>query len=98
MVWERQRNQFKKWMKGEKQSNTLSRAVGYSREQLRMHIEAQFSEGMSWANYGEWHIDHIVPKNLDASRVLLGLSERLGAWRVAVRSSAGSQATHEYGH
>jgi hypothetical protein len=25
------------------------------------HIESQFREGMSWDNYGEWHIDHIIP-------------------------------------
>jgi IS30 family transposase len=28
---------------------------------LRIHIEKQFKEGMSWDNYGEWEIDHIVP-------------------------------------
>lgn len=25
------------------------------------HLEAQFAEGMSWDNYGEWHVDHIKP-------------------------------------
>lgn len=25
------------------------------------HIENQFTEGMSWDNHGEWHIDHIIP-------------------------------------
>lgn len=25
------------------------------------HIENLFTEGMSWENYGEWHIDHIRP-------------------------------------
>jgi hypothetical protein len=25
------------------------------------HIEDQFRDGMSWDNYGEWHIDHIIP-------------------------------------
>lgn len=28
---------------------------------LRTHIEAQFTEGMSWENYGKWHIDHRIP-------------------------------------
>lgn len=25
------------------------------------HIESQFRGGMSWENYPEWHIDHIIP-------------------------------------
>jgi hypothetical protein len=28
---------------------------------LKNHIEAQFVDGMSWANRGKWHVDHIVP-------------------------------------
>jgi len=25
------------------------------------HLEKQFTSGMNWDNYGEWHIDHIKP-------------------------------------
>lgn len=32
--------------------------LGYSPKKLRQRIECQFKEGMSWKNYGEWHIDH----------------------------------------
>lgn len=35
--------------------------IGYSFEQLVTHLERQFVPGMSWDNYGEWHIDHIIP-------------------------------------
>ena len=36
--------------------------IGYTPQELRDHIEAQFEEGMSWDNHGtDWHIDHIVP-------------------------------------
>lgn len=28
---------------------------------FRSHIESKFVLGMSWANYGEWHLDHIRP-------------------------------------
>lgn len=35
--------------------------LGYSAEELKAHLERQFLPGMSWSNYGEWHIDHIVP-------------------------------------
>lgn len=26
-----------------------------------MHIQLQFAPGMTWANHGDWHIDHRVP-------------------------------------
>lgn len=35
--------------------------LGYSRDQLVLHLEKQFLKGMSWENKGEWHIDHIIP-------------------------------------
>lgn len=35
--------------------------LGYSRDELMQHLERQFLRGMTWDNYGEWHIDHIVP-------------------------------------
>ena len=34
---------------------------GASPLQIKEHLESQFTEGMSWDNYGEWHIDHIIP-------------------------------------
>lgn len=36
-------------------------AVGYGPESLRLRMEAQFKPGMSWDNYGKWHIDHKIP-------------------------------------
>ena len=35
--------------------------VGCNLQDLRNHLESTFHEGMSWENYGEWHIDHIIP-------------------------------------
>jgi hypothetical protein len=36
--------------------------VGYSPNQLKLRIEFQFREGMSWSNYGiVWEIDHKKP-------------------------------------
>ena len=34
---------------------------GCSPKQLREHVERMFTEGMNWDNYGQWHLDHIVP-------------------------------------
>jgi len=28
---------------------------------LKQHLELQFKEGMNWDNYGDWHVDHIIP-------------------------------------
>jgi hypothetical protein len=35
--------------------------VGYTTQDLVSHLENKFSPGMSWDNYGEWHVDHIIP-------------------------------------
>jgi hypothetical protein len=37
--------------------------VGCSPEELKEHLENQFTEGMTWENHGRygWHIDHIIP-------------------------------------
>lgn len=35
--------------------------IGCSYEELRTHIESLFTEGMSWDNRGDWHIDHRMP-------------------------------------
>lgn len=35
-----------------------SRFVNYTPAQLRAHIESLFWPGMTWDNYGAWHVDH----------------------------------------
>ena len=35
--------------------------LGCSFETAHKHLEIQFTKGMSWDNYGKWHIDHIIP-------------------------------------
>ena len=44
-----------------KQNSSWQEVLGFSLNKLKAHLEIQFSEGMSWDNYGEWHIDHIKP-------------------------------------
>lgn len=35
--------------------------LGYTLEELMLHLESLFTDGMTWNNYGEWHVDHIIP-------------------------------------
>lgn len=35
--------------------------LGCSIEKFKDHLESQFTDGMSWDNYGEWQMDHIRP-------------------------------------
>lgn len=35
--------------------------LGYTPEELISHIEKQFKDGMTWDNYGDFHIDHKIP-------------------------------------
>lgn len=35
--------------------------LGCTFEELKLHIEFQFQEGMNWENHGEWHLDHKTP-------------------------------------
>ncbi len=61
-----------------KQGRHWESLIGYTLKDLMKHIEMQFTDGMSWGNYGtatlnnnppHWHIDHIIPKsafNLDS--------------------------------
>lgn len=47
-------------MNTKKEGHTID-ILGYSALELKKHIEKLFTPGMSWKNYGEWHIDHIIP-------------------------------------
>ena len=51
--------------KGFKKSTKTALMLGCTYEEFRAHIERLFLPGMSWANFSDGHIDHIVP--LDAA-------------------------------
>ena len=38
--------------------------LSYTIDDLIKHLESKFKKGMSWKNYGKWHIDHIIPETL----------------------------------
>lgn len=35
--------------------------LGYTQMDLVNHLEKKFNNGMTWDNYGEWHVDHKLP-------------------------------------
>lgn len=55
------RTRIYKAVKGIAKPKRTIELIGCSIEQLKQHLESQFTSGMSWENYGEWHIDHIRP-------------------------------------
>jgi len=44
-----------------KDGNLTLDILPYTMEHLRQRLECQFQIGMSWNNYGKWHIDHKKP-------------------------------------
>ncbi len=48
-------------IKGKNKSASTVELLGCSVEYLMVHLENQFTDGMTWENYGEWHIDHKRP-------------------------------------
>jgi hypothetical protein len=49
-------------LRANKAGRSWESLVGYTLYDLKRHLEARFLPGMSWENYGAWHIDHIRPR------------------------------------
>lgn len=58
---QRMRGRVSAVLKGRAKNSSTLRLIGCTLPELRAHLEQQFKVGMSWANYGEWHVDHIRP-------------------------------------
>lgn len=48
-------------LKNNKNGRTWPELVGYTLRKLKKHLEKQFKNGMTWSNYGKWHVDHKIP-------------------------------------
>lgn len=35
--------------------------LGCTLAELKIHLKKQFKKGMTWKNYGKWHVDHKIP-------------------------------------
>jgi hypothetical protein len=57
------RKRLKNALHGLSKADRTMNLLGCSTEELRVHLEKQFSVGMNWDNYGlhGWHIDHKIP-------------------------------------
>lgn len=55
------RSRLNKALKGNIKSAGTIELLGCSIEELKKHLQSKFTEGMSWENYGQWHIDHVKP-------------------------------------
>ena len=43
------------------QISTNFEILQYTPDELISHLENKFKDGMTWDNYGDWHVDHIIP-------------------------------------
>lgn len=57
-------------------------AIGYTLAELCAHIERQFAPGMTWENYGSWHVDHVLP-NASFDYKLMEDPEFKACWSLA---------------
>ena len=55
------RVRLNKALKGNYKSGSAVRDLGCSVEELKIHLESLFQDGMNWENHGQWHIDHKKP-------------------------------------
>ncbi len=45
----------------QKKSQSILKLIGCSLQEFKLHLQSLFKEGMTFDNFGEWHIDHIKP-------------------------------------
>lgn len=48
-------------LRGHSKVEPTEQLVGCSVARLREYLAGQFCDGMSWENYGLWHVDHVKP-------------------------------------
>lgn len=48
-------------LKENQKISSSSELLGCGIQEFRTYIQNRFREGMTWENYGQWHIDHIKP-------------------------------------
>ena len=54
-------NYIRMSLRGKKCGKHWEDIVGYTLQELKIHLEKLFLPGMTWNNRSEWHIDHKIP-------------------------------------
>lgn len=55
------RTRLHHYLKGRHKAESTKAILGINLTGYKEYLEKQFTEGMSWDNWGEWEIDHIIP-------------------------------------
>ena len=57
------RSRIRLALKNNQKTGYTLELLGCTITELKLHLEKQFTEGMTWDNYGKfgWHVDHIIP-------------------------------------
>jgi len=58
------KNSFKRGSNKFNKNSKTENILGCTIQEFRLYIENKFIEGMTFENYGEWHLDHIKPLSL----------------------------------
>jgi hypothetical protein len=82
-ILSRQLGHFTK-RRGETKTGRTEELLGYTAKELNTHLESLFKDGMTWANQGEWHIDHRIPQSyftsIDQLKECFALSNLKPEW------------------
>ena len=64
MLYHRMSQSVRSALLGSKRKCKWENLLGYSVEELKAHLESQFTEGMTWDKFfgGGIHIDHVIPR------------------------------------
>lgn len=55
------RNRLRIAIYNQQKNGSAIKDLGCSVEEFKKHLESKFQDGMTWENWGAWHIDHIKP-------------------------------------
>jgi hypothetical protein len=75
------------FVKGKGKAARTIELIGCDVKYLLAHLSKQFTDGMSWDNYGEWEIDHIIPcssydlSNKDQQKVCFHYTNLQPLWK-----------------